>query len=149
HFKRPPANAPEVRLSMHQEVHRLSVRASSAPRTEVKVKGWDAAGKRPLVGAATPPARDPVSFPGSTGSALGEATDVATAQLRPATDNEARQLAGAIAARRTTSATVADGELDGDPAIVPRSVVTITDHQISGTFAVTRCEHRFGPDGYT
>ncbi len=151
HFAKPPANPPTVQVAVHTSVLRLSVRASSVPSQQVKVTGWDRANKGVVAGTATPPSRRTLELDGADGSALDalRSKPFMTAQYLPATKQEADQLAAAIANRHTAAATVADGEMYGDPAVVPRSLLELSDHRISGTFEITRCEHRFDHDGYT
>ncbi len=125
--------------------------------SEVQVRGWDPAAKRPVVGSASCPAEPSKLGGGARGGAVAEqafgtAATVVRTDQPVQTQSEANALAQAVLDQRAGDYLQAEGRCLGEPALKPGTLVEIAGlgRRLSGQYFVTAVRHTFSAaDGYT
>ena len=151
YFKKRPTSPTSVDVGAVNDLIRFSVSQHAVASPKVKVLGWDRDEQRLVSGEATPSTLSTNDVPGSTSAINGleKSTDHVTGSVRAESDAEAGVLANAMTERYRSSAVHAQGEVLGNPAIVPGVVVRVTGAHLAGNYEVTRVEHRYAYEGYT
>lgn len=151
HFTKPPANPTKIEVAVNEHLHRFSVSTSAVANKEVKVLGWDRDRKAVVEASARPSELPSTQIPGVSSAHSGGsgATALATAAVRTATQDEAQAVATSIVQSQMASAVNAQGEVAGNPAIVPGVVLKVVGEFMGGEYPVTQVEHRYTAAGYT
>lgn len=149
YFKKPVAGT-VTDLTLHNQLHSFSVRASGHNPDSFTVDGWDRTKQAQVTSTAT-----------TTSAALKATSTLATAVASPAgsfgravvltagiaasNQDEADQLSQALAQRAASCAVTARGVAEGTSAIKPGGSVKVTDAgPLSGQYPVTKVEHLYG-----
>jgi len=121
--------------------------------SSVKVRGWDPAAKKEVVGEATSAVSSTAIGAGTGASlaqkAVGSASFTAVNAL-VRTSAEARSLAQALLNEADSGDIRAEGVLLGDPDVVAGAQVTLGElgTKFSGTYLVSRAIHKYDAQGY-
>jgi uncharacterized protein involved in type VI secretion and phage assembly len=154
----PRAATTPITVKYGDDVRRIRARFSAASEaTNVTVRSWDPASKRPVTGNQTMSAARESGVTGGDSSLvssgrqqskefskpLGSSTLVATSS------DEAQQLAQALSARVATADLEVRCECLGHPLIKPGTTVEISNAgiKLSGRYYVTSVDHHFGRIG--
>jgi phage protein D len=117
----------------------------------VTVRGWDPRTKQKIEYKAT--VADLPQTPGSGDTGPDKATDKSdvVVDMPVSSIDDARTRAVAMLERKANQFGTASGEVMGDPALRPGSIVNISGvgARFSGAYSVTKTEHVFGSGGYT
>jgi len=149
YFKAPAAGTVTT-LTLHEDLHNFSVRASGHNPDSFTVDGWDRTKQAQVTATATTTsaalkatstlATAVASPSGKFGNAI-----VLTAGIAASNQDEATQLSKALAQRAAACAVTARGVTEGTSAIKPGGSVKVTDAgPLSGQYPVTKVEHVYG-----
>jgi phage protein D/phage baseplate assembly protein gpV len=148
---RPRASSTPPALRWGDNLLRLKVRFSSADRCDqVTVRGWDAVGKRAVIGRATEgdlgtTAPAAAELAGSARDAFGQVTRFA-GQFPVSTQAEADALATSLLLKASGGEVVLRGEARGDPRLAAGSEVSLerVGTRLAGRYRLTSVEHVYG-----
>jgi phage protein D len=147
-----PHSTTTVNLSVGEELHSFSVRASGHHPGSFTVDGWDRVHQAQVESTTTfdnpVPDSDIARLVTGADGAFGTATLV-TAGLGAQTADEAHQLSTAMSTRAEACAVSAHGVTPGNAEIRLGSSVQVTDAgPLSGTYPVTKVEHVYRSSGF-
>ncbi len=137
-----------VTVHLSGEVVRMSVSQQAVATMKVAVTGWDRDGKAKVTGDADLQAPLENEIPGTNRSYLSEGVTHTTSSLRAESSAEANKLAKSIGDRYRSAAVQVQGEVYGNPGIIPRTTVEVVGEYLGGSYEVVQAEHRYGPEGY-
>lgn len=151
HFKEVPTSPTEIVVNIAEQLLRFSVSQAAVDHTKVRVSGWDRDQKRLIADTASGPTVPDREVPGTSNAykGLGRSTTFQASGMNPASQEEARTIATALADGHVTASTEAQGEVIGDPAVVPGVVMKVEGEYVGGRYHVTSVDHRFTAAGYT
>ncbi|MGY6502396.1 MAG: phage baseplate assembly protein V [Acidimicrobiales bacterium] len=140
----------EVTVTLGEQLIRFSVSQSAVPHRSVTVTGWDRDQKTAISSSASSPETVATEVPGSTSAATGlaQGSTYQASGMGPTSTGEAQTIATALAAGVVGATTEAEGEVFGDPTMVPGTVVKVIGDYIGGSYVATRVDHRFTGAGY-
>lgn len=145
------AGGESIDLQYGVNLSAFTVRADLAHQcAELRLTGWDVAGKTAINAAGGPPAISSELNGGTSGAAILEETLFGRKEqivhMAPLTADEGRALAEALFAERARRFVTGTGLLDsGDPRIAVGAVVNVTDvgPMFGGKYVVVRARHTF------
>jgi uncharacterized protein involved in type VI secretion and phage assembly len=146
------APARPYQLLLGGNLLRFRPRVTAAEQvSEVQVRGWDPAGKQPVVGSA--PAATSSTSVGVTPADLAGtfAAHPYVVVDRPVTSqDEADTVAGAVAEQIAAAHAEAEGTALGDPRLVPGAAVSVTcvGWPHDGSYVLTAARHCYDEAGY-
>ena len=144
----PPKKGEEIPLEPGSMLRKLKVRISSQQQVhEVTVHGWDPKAKREIVGKATPQGD---LGKGARDYGKGHSLAIASHEPAPADVATAEAMAKGRLQKLAELFVVAQGEMIGDPRIVPGAMLAVDkiDAGVDGSYRVDHAEHSFTKHGY-
>ena len=157
YFEPPPEAPPETALEWGIDLPLFRARLSTINQvSEVTVRGWDTAGKAPIVGTATSAASTHKIGESNTGGQMAQTAHSEGGKTmvldQPVfTESEARTMAQALLDRHNDTFIEAEGQCGGNPNIKAGTRVKVSGvgPRFSGTYLVTRAVHHWSAKGYT